>query len=242
MYVKFCESKYNLTLGCKTISLGTLESYTKDDPNFMRYDFNEGKFTVKNYGSEVYLNRDDTKSITSGRIIGDIKISEGANFNGFFNFPNCYIFCFGNYIIPNIENAKCFDPNYDSWYAITDINKFSLNIAKLLSEQLTINDLYLDINTEIEYLKNLSIQIIHKPIEYKIKNLHLKQENINEVKKVVDNPIDWVFQKDEKYSSMPEYRIAFLVTDKFGNYIPVKSENKIINLIPDLGISEIATK
>lgn len=241
MHIKFCESKYNLTIGCNTVSLGTLESYTKDDPNFMRYDFNEGKFTVKNYGSEVYLNNDDTKSITTDRVLGDIKIEKGAEISINLKFPNCYIFCFGNYILPNSENANRFDPNYDSWYEITDINKFSFNIAKLLSEQLTINDLCLDMNTEIEYLKNLSIQIIHRPIEYNTRDLHLTQENINEVTKIVDNPVDWIFQKEKKYEIMPEYRIAFLVRDKFGNHIPVKPDNKIINLIPDLGVSEIKT-
>lgn len=40
---------------------------------------------------------------------------------------------------------------------------------------------------------------------------------------------------------MPEYRIAFLVRDNFGNHIPVKPDNKIINLVPDLGVSEIKT-
>lgn len=114
MHIKFCESKYNLTIGCNTVSLGTLESYTKDDPNFMRYDFNEGKFTVKNYGSEVYLNNDDTKSITTDRVLGDIKIEKGAEISINLKFPNCYIFCFGNYILPNSENANRFDPNYDS--------------------------------------------------------------------------------------------------------------------------------
>jgi len=214
MHIKFCESKYNLTIGCNTVSLGTLESYTKDDPNFMRYDFNEGKFTVKNYGSEVYLNNDDTKSITTDRVLGDIKIEKGAEISINLKFPNCYIFCFGNYILPNSENANRFDPNYDSWYEITDI---------------------------IEYLKNLSIQIIHRPIEYNTRDLHLTQENINEVTKIVDNPVDWIFQKEKKYEIMPEYRIAFLVRDKFGNHIPVKPDNKIINLVPDLGVSEIKT-
>ena len=242
MYVKFCESKFNLTKDCKTISLGTLKSYADDDPNFLRYDYNEGGFLISNFGDGMTLGANETQTLSSGGIIGSgIKIAAGANFNRYLAFPNCYIFCFSENLSPSLKTAKSIDPNYDSWYAISDLNVFLKNVVNLLNSQLSMEDLDLGTDTNIEYLRNIGIQVIHKPVQIRERTKKLQQDNNRESISIIENPIELIFIKEPSHSALKEYRIAFIIVDAFGKPIPVNPKAKILNLELDLGISEITT-
>jgi hypothetical protein len=235
MYLKFCESRYNLNKGCQTISIGTLDSYNEDDPDFLKFDPNEGKIEVTNFGSEVTISREDSLIISNGGILGEMKVNEGGNIKVHFSFPNCYIFCLGYSIYPSIENAKKIDENYDSWYFIEDINRFSIKLLKLLAQQIKLSDLVLNEDVTLEYIKGITIQLIHNPVKYIDKKIHLTDESINNVKNIIKNPYDWIFKKDIKYNSLPEYRIVFVLLDEYNNIVEVKNKNKIIDLNQNVG-------
>lgn len=235
MYVKFCESRYNLNNGCQTISIGTLDSYNEDDPDFLKFDNNEGKIEISNFGSEVNISREDSLIIFNGGFLGEMKVNEGANINVSFSFPNCYIFCLGYNTFPSIENAKKIDENYDSWYFVEDINRFSIKLLRLLAQQIKLSDLVLKEDVTLEYIKGITIQLIHNPVKYIDKKIHLSDERMNNVKNIIDNPFDWIFIKDMKYNSLPEYRIVFVLLDEYNNIVHVKNKNKIIDLNQNVG-------
>ena len=243
MFIKFCEKKYNIAEGCNTVSLGTLDYYANDDPNFLKYDYSEGKFQISNLGNEVNLTSSESERITGGGLVGGgMQLESGSNFNRYFSFPNCYIFCFSQNLPPTAEKAKEIDPLYDSWYSISDLNKFISELANYLVKNLKVEDLNICSNVSLDYLKGISVQVVHRPVEIGRKLVELKESNKENVISKGEHPIDWLFLKEEKYKSLNEYRIAFIVLDSFGTQISVKQNNKIINLIPDLGVSRISER
>lgn len=242
MHIKFCESKHNIAEGCTTLALGTLQSYAKDDPNFLRCDYDEGRLLIHNDSKELDITASQFYKLSGCSVIArGVKIADGGQYKRLLTFPNCYLFCFGHNVAPLLVNAQAIDPSYNSWYGITNIQLFAEAIASRLIGQLTINDIALPENARVDFIGGLRVSFVHGPVEYECRENIVTSNNLNEISDLSVQPIRWLFRKDKRYSTLPEYRIAFIITDRHGAQVPVKHSEKIkiINLIGDIGVKKV---
>lgn len=119
--------------------------------------------------------------------------------------------------------------------------QFISKVAGLLISQLTTDDLYLPENANLEYINGISVRPIHKPVTILERSQELCQDENKSILNIVKNPIEMAFIKKASHESLREYRIVFLVSDIFGHPIPVKPKIKLLNILPDIGISEITS-
>ena len=149
--VKYCRSQHNIERGCSTVRLGTLRSYSRDDPSFLRFDQQEGHLDVsKRSGVEL---RGAKASEFTGIVRGntEIVIAGRARVKRQLRFPgNCFIYCLSQ-SAPDIQLARSLDPNYDDWFVIPDKERFISRLKKSLFAQLKFDDLELRPNVSSEY-------------------------------------------------------------------------------------------
>ena len=69
----------------------------------------------------------------------------------------------------------------------------------------------------------------------------IQETNRSEIISLIQNPIEWVFRKEQVHNFASEYRIVFPIVDHNGNVIPVRGK-KILRLTPELGVSTIQRK
>ena len=239
MFIKFCESKYNLAKDCQTIALGTLQYYADDSPDFLRHDYNEGCFEVKNEGAPIQIDGQSLNSLTAGSVVAlnGAYFGQGSNFTGEFQFPNCYMFCFSQDLSPSIEMAKKIDPAYDDWYLIHDLEKFINHTAELLLKQLKLSDLEIDPNTHVGWVQKLTLQIVHGACSFDGRKMTFNQGSLEKAVEVANDPLRWAFAKNPSHDLTKEYRVMFILLDYRGQIVPVKKSLKVLNLQADIGVS-----
>lgn len=241
MFIKFCETKHNLAKGCSTIGLGTLQSYADDDPNFLRFDYREGAFQITNNGEAVEIDGQSFNQLTSGRVVASngMSIVAGGKFTAQFQFSNCYIFCFSQYVSPTADTAKKIDKSYDDWYAITKLHQFISRTAELLLNQLTVSDFEHSDGISLQWLRGLTLQVVHRQCSYEGRELAFNQESVHQAVQASEDMFRWAFSKEPEHSELQEYRILFVLRDAEGQIVPVKKNLKVLKLLPDLGVSTI---
>ena len=235
MLVKYCERKYNIERGCSTVRLGTLRSYSRDDPNFLRFDQHEGHLDVSKKPG-VKLRGTEASEFTGIVVRGNTEmiIAGGARVTRQLRFPkNCFIYCLSQ-AAPDIRLARRLDPKYDDWFEIRDKARFICRLGKSLFEQLGVDDLELRSNVSSEYLRTgIRMYPFHGPVSYDGRKATLDRENFDEIMNTIRNPFEWVFRKPRHHESLKEYRIVFAFTDRAGELIGVKKDKKIVELLPE---------
>ncbi len=241
MFIKFCEAKHNLAKACPTIGLGTLQFYADDDPDCLRYDYREGAFQITNNGEAVQMDGQSFERLSSGGVIAlnGISIAAGAKFTAKFQFPNCYIFCFSQNVSPTVDVARTINMAYDDWYAITNLHQLISNTAELLLSQLKVSDFEQLDDISLQWLRGLTLQIVHRPCSYDGRELTLNQESVQQAVQASEDMFRWAFAKEPKHGEVPEYRVLFILRDAQGQIVPVKKNLKVLKLLPDLGVSTI---
>lgn len=238
MFIKFCEAKHNLAKDCLTIGLGTLQSYADDDPNFYRFDNREGALKISSNGAAVHIDGQSFHSLMGGAVTAlDATIEAGARFETKFQFPNCYIFCLSQDVFPTLDVARKIDRAYDDWYAITDLSRFIACTAELLLGQLKVSDLEKSDDVSLDWLRGLTLQVVHRPCSYDGRELVLDQESIQKTVNASEDMFRWPFSKEPAHGEFQEHRILFVLRDAQGQIVPVKKSGKVLKLIPNLGVS-----
>jgi len=216
--LKYCNEKYNIAKGCPTIQLGTLQYYRELDPSFTIADPNEGKysFIIEDYDPVKGQETGTSQFVPIHARLGNVIMMH--------TFPNCYIFCLSADIGKNyLEMGKTFSPEYNSYYKITDIDTFSIKLANILVENITLEHLNLGSQNKEQRLtlgdiKSISVRILNRFIKY----WRVKSKIISNSKFQIDtedlDPISrFLFTKDSKFKEEREFRIAFLFEHpKFG--------------------------
>src|SRR3989338_1827223 len=132
---KYCKSEHNVTKGCQTLRLGTLEFYLTLEFFHPSADPTEGKRRM--IGSAGTYSVNDLSALTGGRIVnrngGNYSIIAG-NVNLNFDEVNCYIFSC------SLNPKKNFF-NYDSCYLLEDAESVAMSIQNMLNEQIVPDNL-----------------------------------------------------------------------------------------------------
>ena len=232
MLVKYCRREHNIERGCSTIRLGTLRSYSEDDPNFLRFDPQEGHIDIsKRHGVEL---RGEKASQFTGIVRGNTEliIAGGARVTRKLRFPkNCFIYCLSQ-SIPDIQLARSLDPDYDDWFTIPDRERFISRIQRSLLKQLRFDDLELRADVSFEYLKGIGMHVFGGSVSYDGRHAILDHEIFDEVMDAIRRPIGWVFRKPSHHENLKEYRIVFAFADNAGQLIGVKRDHKVVELLP----------
>jgi len=237
--VKYCKPEHNIYGGCQSLQLGTLDYYRKMDPSFIISDIDEGKLKISSNGQKISINPEQAERLTAGAVIeSSIEIEENGRFLHTMDFPNSYIFCISqaSQDYNQLSFAKNIDENYTSSYMITNVSHFASIVADFLSSQIKIEDL--DIPSEnifglsVNFFSRLEIQVKMGMVNYRSREFYLSQENIDEMITLVESPLDWYFQKDNRDAYQREFRIAFSVVHPQIGIIPVKSTPKILSFNP----------
>ena len=240
---KYCKKEHNLARGCKQIRLGTLRGYAKGDPKFCITDPKEGVYKITNDESKnVVIESESLTRLSSGGIVGGRAVIEnGAKINIHHNFPNCYIFCLANTVVPSLEIAKQLEASYDDWYVIFDINKFIKYSAQLLIDQIQTCNLDLSQTNPVKFslksVQNLRLKVVHRPCSYESRIKTFDQDSINSAAEAGEDPMRWLFAKEEADNRFNEHRIAYIFLDEYDRMIPVRHKAKFLDLTPDLGVS-----
>ncbi len=239
MFIKFCESQHNLAKGCPTIALGTLQLYADDNPDFLRHDFKEGYFEVKNEGAAVQMDGKSFETLSAGSIRNaqSVYLAPGSRFTSKFQFPNCYMFCFSQDLVPSEKVAQDINPGYDDWYLIHDLQSFITYTAELLLKQLKLSDLEISTDVSVAWMRGLNLEIVHRACSFEGREVIFDQDSVGDAIQVADDPLRWAFSKDLKHNVTKEYRVMFILQDHRGNVVPVKQSLKLLNLQPEIGVS-----
>ena len=226
LLVKYCKRVHNILRGCGTIRLGTLRSYCADDPEFLRHDTQEGQVSVsKKRGVELKGKR---ASEYTGLGWENIEIAPMAKVVRNETFPNCLIYCLSQ-ATPSNALARSLDPNYDDWYEITDETSFTCRLSQLLVEQIRPIDLELPSSVSFS---DCGIHTFGNSVAYGKRHVVLDQKNFDEAMGPIRDPVKRLFLKPSSHQSIKKYRIAFVITDKVGKVINVKTRKKDIQLLP----------
>ena len=241
MFIKFCEARHNLAKECTTSGLGTLQFYADDNPDCLRYDYREGAFQITNNGEAVQMDGHSFERLSSGGVLAlnGVSIAAGAKFTAKFQFPNCYIFCFSQNVSPTVDVARMINKAYDDWYVITNLHQLISHTAELLLSQLKVSDLEQLDDISLQWLRGLTLQIVHRPCSYDGRELTLNQESVQQAVQASEDMFRWAFAKEPKHGEVPEYRVLFVLRDAQGQIVPVKKNLKVLKLLPDLGVSTI---
>lgn len=243
MLIKFCEAKHNLAKGCNTVGLGSMSSYAMDDPDFFRYDYQEGYFKITNAGAAVHLDYEATRKLTGGGLISPngLTIKHGGTFTRNLQCPNCYVFCMSENVMPSLEIARELDPAYNDWYVIHDLQRFATSIGNLLMAQMLIADLDVSYEASFEWIRGLNLQIVHRACSYEGREMVFTQGTMQQAAEAATDNVQWAFAKNPEHNKFKEYRILFIFTDAEGKIVPVKQKAKVLKLLPDIGVSTVET-
>lgn len=263
MYIKYCKKEHNINNGCNNILIGTLESYVKEDENFSEeliYDNNEIQRKVYSDKNIEYSSEDLHKAtglkfdVKDGVGTLDISNSNGeisnltlnyfSNKSGFTRtegkIPNCFIYCLASTNEGKLDDGKKINQDYNSFFKIKNILDFCHTISNLLMKNVTLRDFDFDTSQDsINYIKNIQISVLCRDIRYKTsKSANITENNKDETLDEISKYDRWIFTKDERYKSVPEYRIAFVFIDQNGAILSVKKESKLLYLPEIFGISK----
>ena len=240
-FVKFCESKYNITKNCNTLSLGTLSYYKGMEGK--RGDLKEG-FIEHGIppGTDLIIPPNESIKIigeewvSAGDTQGRVLIGENGKFGTNINL-NCYVYC-----LAHLEKSKInldfgkerFGEEIDSFFVIPEnrIGFFVNYLSMLLTHALKLKDFTKESRQLIkrETLKGqFGIRYIHKPVTYVDRKFSDSRKDLEE-----DQILDrLLFEKEKNYSGDQEFRIALLPF--WGNdLLSCKPQNKIVPLYPNI--------
>jgi hypothetical protein len=209
-YIKYCEEKHSIKLGCPTIHIGTLAYYRELDPAFAIADPTEqSEKTIivssdtTNADQEVQDRLLTVKVTNGGHIVMNNCMQEVF-------IPNCFVFCLSKITNVNYaENASRF--KYTSYYKILDINAFAEEIAKLIIEDLR-PDWFEDNVQELvaSDLKSIQLCVMHKPVSYvSYKTAIVENSQITKGSHLPNLYDRIAFSKDKKYIEDQECRLLF---------------------------------
>ncbi len=227
MLVKYCKREHNIARGFRTIRLGTLRSYHDDDPNFLRADDHEGRYSVSKEHGVALRGREAAEF--ANVVGGNAEIAEGAKAVRHEHFPNCFIYCLSK-APPSLTLAHSLDPDYDDWFEIADEARFTSRLFRLFTEQVRSTDL--ELPSGISSFPDWKVLTIGDPVVYGERQEVLNSENFDEVMEPVRNSLKRIFLKPPTHQDIKEYRIAFVVTDSKRRVISVKAQPKDIQLLP----------
>lgn len=226
MLVKYCKRAHNILRGCNTIRLGTLRSYSADDPDFLRRDDQEGRFSLSKKPGVALKGRRATEYTGLGS--QNIEIAPMARVVRNESFPNCFIYCLSQ-ATPTIALARTLDPCYDDWFEIIDQPRFISRLHLLLGEQINPPDLELPSGVSFS---NCRVYAFSGSVAYGRRHVVLDHDNFDEAMEPIRDPVNRLFLKPSGHQSIKEYRIAFVVTDTDGRVIGAKPQAKDILLMP----------
>ena len=213
--IKFCKEEHNLTKGCLTIQLGTLEYYRKLDPEFNKIaDELEGCYFI-----EELIDRESGKSYKNCKA----------------TVPNCYIFCVST---EDVE-PHSIDPSYDSKYYIKNEEKFYTTIATLLRQQFSDSD-YTDSYPSLmqEYVNDpdATIQVLGGSdfVKYNSTDNIKKSVKASDHQNLAVHLKKIVYTKSEKFCDDKEVRFAFIIHHSLLGVVSVKPEPKLLNINSNL--------
>ena len=227
MLVKYCKREHNIARGCRTIRLGTLRSYRDDDPNFLRADDHEGRYSVSKAHGVALKGREAAEF--ANVVGGSAEIAEGAKAVRYEHFPNCFIYCLSE-ATPSLALAHSLDPDYDDWFEIADQARFTSRLCRLFSEQIRQTDL--ELPSGISSFAGWGLNTIGNPVAYSERQQVLNSENFDDVLEPVRNSLRRIFLKPLAHQDIKEYRIVFVVTDSNKRVISVKKQPMDIVLLP----------
>lgn len=216
---KYCEEKFNITKGCNTLQLGTLEYYRDLDPSFSITDSNEGILGAEAINGPIVFERGEAlgTGFGNGTYRGKLTFEKSLNISA----PNVYIFS------ATLNSVNEFWPEYNSFYIIKNLNDFCETIVYILRKAITLDDIK-QTKFSLNQLNSLRFEVICKPVTYIKKPFEFTNENKIDVMNKVYNPEN-MFMKCETYSREREIRIAFILTDGKKIY-SVNKQPKIIDL------------
>ncbi len=129
--VKYCRQEHNPCLGSPSLQLGTFAYCRAMDPNFAIADPGEATHTVRfKEGTELNIDDGVSRHLFGGAIGasgGDLKMIAGPNSHFRVEVANAYIFCVSRATEerpPTLDQAREYDPGYDSIWEITDPRQF----------------------------------------------------------------------------------------------------------------------
>lgn len=207
--VKFCETQYNPTKGCRTLQIGSLQYYREMEDSAPIKDCTEGttalhlKYLDGRNGASDALKALGMDSGMKGVIINSTIMGH--------SYPNCLIFCCSICTDDNhLEQAKMIDPKYDSWFPISDPKKFGESVSRLILKNLDINWFPKPDMISPDYKTRFGVEFIGRKIDYSSpKNLSVKDgDDIHD-----ELLYRTSFVKSSTYSSDQEFRFLFRIID-----------------------------
>ena len=223
--IKYCDEKFH-PKNCDTIQFGTLDYYKESDNEFIA-DPSEGNgssYTFVNEKEDISFSKEEFEWITNGGVKGSgIKIDKGGtlNLNENIKVPNSYIFCCSlmkDASLPKIEKQMN-DLGYNSWYEITNPQKFIETAVEQSKSQLKLK---LKKNCEIEW-KTIGKEISYGQKDNLIFNSHIDFLDFLLYRKPLISQIN----KEIEYWKNTEFRFTLLFFEK-ESIIPVSVEKKPI--------------
>jgi hypothetical protein len=243
---KFCSPEHNISKGAQ-IRLGSLYSYRSIESDYLR-DESEGRYSFYiDFPEQITLDRRWMNLLFQGALaIGDplpMPKFQGSTSVGFETLSivkhdsesvtvkntravvhrevsDGLIFCM-SMMDDAAENPF---PNYDDSWSIPfeNASNFSLRLADLIMHQMPLSEIHPSIfeTHSMGLIRNMTIQIKHRPIIYGDRVLVVRPNKIPSIDVLIERMDDIAFVKPEKYSKEKEYRFLFAVVDNQRQYAP----------------------
>lgn len=156
-----------------------------------------------------------------------------------YTYPNAYMFCMSLLDDSDSADPGSISPEYDSSYQLSleGVQEFGNRVARLLLEQLQIQDLDL---TEMQ--KALQVQVFSAPAQVSTLASAVSYKDSREIELMT--PEDFtangivtryhqsLFEKQEKYRSDREFRFVFLVHHQHLGPLPVATKPMLLDICP----------
>ncbi|MFG1332185.1 hypothetical protein V5F41_13145 [Xanthobacter autotrophicus] len=235
---KFCPSKFDITKGCNTIRVGTLNEFRLIE-NHLLQDAGEGEFNYNirfpqltqvseewirelRFGSEQYIH------VEQMVYEGTQAYIKGVTISGYDH--NCWIYCLSE----SGDGAGNISEAHQSKWMLSGskIGEFARYLANMLMQNIKIEDLPLGIiekYTIAEISEGISVNYKFGRVRYVNRIYDINNESDYPVERLKELRGDIPFIKPEKFSDEKEFRFAFFLNFR-GNRISVNSDKKIIQM------------
>lgn len=222
--LKFCRQEHNPCLGATSLQLGTFAYYRALDPSFTIADPGEATHSIVfKEGTEITVDDQVSRQLFGGSVGasgGGLKMIAGSNSQFRVEVANAYIFCAsraGDFHSPSLDQAREYDPSYNSSWEITDARRFRDLVGSALLEVLTLGHLLPKERAAVSELplKDLALQVrmLDRAVEYVDSRDHYVDglESIAHVPAFHEALDRAVFRKDRRDETQQEHRFVFVV-------------------------------
>lgn len=235
--VKFCRPEHNLSDGCRTIRIGTLDFYRELDPKFMIADPTEGlESTVVRSLSMETATRDAADAIKRVVRLPYVEVHNIAFRN---TFPNSYVWCCSR--LPDgafpITGSR-FDSMYESSYEVTDDRHFADHLAALILKHVRRRNFSETVQSKIDDLPVFGLRDINLFWKYR-EVLYVDQKtSVVEEGRLHPHVADIeaafrpVFVKPNKFIDDREYRFLFWFEHPQLGILPVAKQPLDVPILP----------